>query len=301
MLTHKRACLSHERARGGFRKLTSSQRSPIAWSQSVYCAFTLIELIVVILIIILIISILFPVFVNVRQKSYKSQCLSNLKQLGDSVLLYLADHDQTFPMAIYARMENNQLCVFTLAHALWPHIRNKNIGLCPADSEPVDLEQVFRPFPLCAGSGFHNSSYMANWCVFEVGEIGLGTGGHRVISQAEVLYPSETVALYDAVMEGSPFYKPHIQGRHQEQSVANFADGHSRTIKLRRGDGTILRGDGRRSPVYCLVEQSPYLDAENHCVSSIWGLADKRGGRWCYRCPGRPPHSPWYIPSTCGD
>jgi competence protein ComGC len=301
MLTHKRSCLSFKKAGVGFRKLNSSQQSSIAGKQLVYSAFTLIELIVLILIIILIVSILYPVFFNVRQKSYKSQCLSNLKQLGDSVLLYLSDHDQIFPMAIYTRMENNQLCVFTLAHALWPYIRNKNIGLCPADSEPVDLEQVFRPSLLCAGSGFHNSSYMANWCLFEVGIIGLGMGGHRVISTAEVIYPSETIALYDAVMEGSPFYKPHIQGRHQEQSVANFADGHSRAIKLRRGDGTILRGDGRRSSVYCLVEEGPYLDAENHCVSSIWGLADKRGRRWCHRCPGRSPQSPWYIPSTCGD
>ncbi len=59
--------------------------------------FTLIELLVVIAIIAILAAILLPVFAKARKMAQQTQCLSNLKQLGLSVQLYLADNDQRFP------------------------------------------------------------------------------------------------------------------------------------------------------------------------------------------------------------
>ena len=62
-------------------------------------AFTLIELLVVIAIIAILAAILFPVFAQAKEAAKKTQTLSNLKQMGTAVAIYLTDSDDTFPMA----------------------------------------------------------------------------------------------------------------------------------------------------------------------------------------------------------
>ncbi|MBM3458754.1 MAG: DUF1559 domain-containing protein, partial [Armatimonadetes bacterium] len=64
-------------------------------------AFTLIELLVVIAIIAILAAILFPVFAQARATARKTQCLSNLKQIGLAILAYAQDYDETLPPANY--------------------------------------------------------------------------------------------------------------------------------------------------------------------------------------------------------
>ena len=59
--------------------------------------FTLIELIVVIAVIAILAAILFPVFAQAREKARQAACLSNLKQVGSAVMLYVHDYDETYP------------------------------------------------------------------------------------------------------------------------------------------------------------------------------------------------------------
>src|SRR2546426_2934798 len=59
--------------------------------------FTLIELLVVIAIIAILAAILFPVFAQAREKARQISCLSNQKQLGTAMQLYLQDWDERFP------------------------------------------------------------------------------------------------------------------------------------------------------------------------------------------------------------
>jgi len=63
--------------------------------------FTLIELLVVIAIIAILAAILFPVFAKARDKGKQAACLSNLKQIGMSVMMYCQDYDDTYPYAYY--------------------------------------------------------------------------------------------------------------------------------------------------------------------------------------------------------
>ena len=59
--------------------------------------FTLIELLVVIAIIAILAAILFPVFAQAREAARKTTCLSNEKQIGLGVLMYVQDYDEQFP------------------------------------------------------------------------------------------------------------------------------------------------------------------------------------------------------------
>jgi prepilin-type N-terminal cleavage/methylation domain-containing protein/prepilin-type processing-associated H-X9-DG protein len=61
--------------------------------------FTLIELLVVIAIIAILAAILFPVFAQARSKARTASCLSNTKQLGNALYLYVQDYDETLPFA----------------------------------------------------------------------------------------------------------------------------------------------------------------------------------------------------------
>ena len=60
--------------------------------------FTLSELLVVIAISAILAAILFPAFARARETAKKAACLSNLKQLGLAMMMYLQDYDETFPL-----------------------------------------------------------------------------------------------------------------------------------------------------------------------------------------------------------
>src|SRR5512133_1903394 len=61
--------------------------------------FTLIELLVVIAIIAILAAILFPVFAKAREKARQTTCMNNQKQIATSLLMFVQDHDETFPDA----------------------------------------------------------------------------------------------------------------------------------------------------------------------------------------------------------
>jgi prepilin-type N-terminal cleavage/methylation domain-containing protein/prepilin-type processing-associated H-X9-DG protein len=106
-------------------------------------AFTLIELLVVIAIIAILAAILFPVFAQAREKARQTSCLSNMKQVGLGLLMYVQDYDENYPRADYwdARPPLNPAATGTFAarvnHYKWPawvlpYTKNVNIFRCPS-------------------------------------------------------------------------------------------------------------------------------------------------------------------------
>jgi prepilin-type N-terminal cleavage/methylation domain-containing protein/prepilin-type processing-associated H-X9-DG protein len=94
-------------------------------------AFTLIELLVVIAIIAILAAILFPVFAQAREKARQTACLSNTKQIGMGLMMYVQDYDETFPFNDNGPqwLNGNARCTFDV---IQPYIKNTDVYTCPS-------------------------------------------------------------------------------------------------------------------------------------------------------------------------
>lgn len=104
-------------------------------------AFTLIELLVVIAIIAILAAILFPVFAQAREKARMASCLSNLKQIGTGVMMYVQDYDECYPdtvawgrlwTGVWVRDPNQPNSLRYLPEMVNPYVKNTNVWFCPS-------------------------------------------------------------------------------------------------------------------------------------------------------------------------
>src|SRR5207244_1796565 len=100
--------------------------------------FTLIELLVVIAIIAILAAILFPVFAQAREQARMSTCLSNFKQIGLGVQMYLQDWDGTYPMNRISQFPGGSECngkgkMVTWKSETQPYVKNIAVFKCPSN------------------------------------------------------------------------------------------------------------------------------------------------------------------------
>ncbi len=115
--------------------------------------FTLIELLVVIAIIAILAAILFPVFARARENARKTNCLSNLKQIGLGFMQYAQDYDETMPLGCGSRPSQGSGAARCQHVAIFPYLKNTQVWVCPSEAgghapnatDQVDaLERNFR-------------------------------------------------------------------------------------------------------------------------------------------------------------
>jgi prepilin-type N-terminal cleavage/methylation domain-containing protein/prepilin-type processing-associated H-X9-DG protein len=103
--------------------------------------FSLIELLVVIAIIAILAAILFPVFVQAREKARTATCLSNSRQIGLALSMYANDYDETLPYSP-DDLHNHPLFKQGYQWGLWavllnPYLKSFNVWRCPSGIEAV--------------------------------------------------------------------------------------------------------------------------------------------------------------------
>ncbi len=105
--------------------------------------FTLIELLVVIAIIAILAAILFPVFAQARESARRINCLSNLKQIGQGVMMYVKDNNEAFPLQVSPWVSddiNNPtvdpgsgLTIQNIRNVMKPYIKNQKLWICTSN------------------------------------------------------------------------------------------------------------------------------------------------------------------------
>lgn len=223
--------------------------------------FTLIELLVVIAIIAILAAILFPVFAQAREQARSTACVSNGRQIGLQVRMYVQDYDETMPL-FYAY--NSQPAAGQPGHKgvevlILPYGKNLELFKCPDDSGGPSLAD---PFYGCPGATSYQKCYGSSYR-FDKGSYSVAQGESsennyaltysKLVTDASFALPAETRIIRDEMM---PFFTEAKYGYypdwykqwHNRGGTTIFNDGHAKfTVSSGQFDKQVACPGGERS------------------------------------------------------
>jgi prepilin-type N-terminal cleavage/methylation domain-containing protein/prepilin-type processing-associated H-X9-DG protein len=215
-------------------------------------AFTLIELLVVIAIIAILAAILFPVFAQAREKARQTQCLSNLRQIGTALTLYLQDWDDITPRSFYgsASAPSGAGDNYKWMDAIYPQTKNEAVFTCPSDGKSP-------PYKHRGGTNYGSYGLNGAYGAAGDGQTPPRSSAAYLVSAAQIVVPSATVWVTDnnnaasaanpggsqgffwpnaaanpAITATAPRQLQNVVARHQERANVVFCDGHAKSLTL---------------------------------------------------------------------
>jgi prepilin-type N-terminal cleavage/methylation domain-containing protein len=183
-------------------------------------AFTLIELLVVIAIIAILAAILFPVFSRAKLSAKRASSLSNVKQLDLSILLYLNDYDDNYPLTMdgpFANVQNWPAGHIPARTNTWdlligPYVKSSQLFVDPTRGDSLGYFTTectlndSNPADCTAGSNTYinqelHAMYGYNYMTFGpiLCNIGCTDVGASIASNASIIIqPANTVDLVES-------------------------------------------------------------------------------------------------------
>lgn len=231
-------------------------------------AFTLIELLVVIAIIAILAAILFPVFAQAKAAAKNTSCVSNGRQIGLAVKLYLTDSDDMMPI-FYAYNSNppgNAIGHKGTEVILLPYCKEKRVF-----KSPWDVGSSFQRSDVPGTDSYwsaYGSSYRFTQCLFSIVKNESSQNNNlytfdRPVSETAMPYPSESRVIRSEMFpffdkskdvacarfgyDCDPPYNYYQQWSGTGGTVI-FADGHAKFITdPGQFDAQVIDTEGHRS------------------------------------------------------
>jgi len=174
------------------------------------------------------------VFAQARESARQTQCTNNQKQIATSVLMYVQDYDETFPMSAYfGTNPQGQRVLVAVYDVLAPYIKNVDIFVCPSYRPGIDWPQRVQaagsPFP--ALGTFRYVGYIPNLGLFGENFCPVVQKRTPVTKIAAVDAPVNTIMLFDGYLKDRAaleYFNFLAFARHKEGVVINFVDGHAK-------------------------------------------------------------------------
>jgi prepilin-type N-terminal cleavage/methylation domain-containing protein/prepilin-type processing-associated H-X9-DG protein len=219
-------------------------------------AFTLIELLVVIAIIAILAAILFPVFAQARESARRTACVSNTKQIGTAMHMYIQDYDEMTPAVVHysGRTDDPDFWVI-----IQPYVKNVSMFFCPDRTEwampsgdDCGGQETFNTQQRCIGYGY-------NWGILSNSRLGLVSGRisfnngtlrgyvEAGVPLAVVLAPADTFAYGDTgdnpryTICSNYVFQYYVNAttsgemRHGGKLNMAFTDGHAKSVAFKAG------------------------------------------------------------------